>query len=206
LKTFLIEQEKRKNSKEEAPKQQPGSSQQSLRFAEEALSLFRCAGKFAEDVGAEIEKGNEAQRNENIRGEIENAANGSLRGEPWVKAAVAFTCQVLSDNAIIALKKEGKIGTVFLPTLRFHINAWDKIQAEKQRFEQGEERRVATERAAEAARVLLAKASAISRLIAAGGAFGLFMVLALYLLGAKIENDLRDINESIRTSARLGAG
>lgn len=202
LKTYLIEQKKREDGKGEAPRQQPGSSQQSLRFAEEALPLFRCAGKFAEDVGADVEKGNEAQSNEDIRGAIERAANGSLRGEPWVKVAVAFTCKVLADNSIIALKKEGKIGSVFMPTLSFHVSAWDKIQAEKLQFEQGEMQRVASERASEAVRVALAKASAKDCLIAAGSAFALLMVLAVYLLGAKIENDLRDINKSIRAGGR----
>lgn len=139
---------------------------------------------------------------ENTRGAIERAANESWRGEPWVKAAVAFTCKVLADNSIIALKKDGKIGSVFMPTLNFHVSAWDKIQAEKQQFEQSEIQRVASERAAEEARVGLAKVSAIGSFAAAGGAFGLFMLLALLLLGAKIENDLRDINESIRAAGR----
>lgn len=206
LRTYLIEQEKRKNSQGEAPRQQQGEYKNRLLFLEDATLLFRCTGKFAEDVGAVVEKGDEAQRLENMRGDIERASNGSLRGEPWVKAAVAFTCKVLSDSSIIALKKEGKIGSVFMPTLNFHISAWDKIQEEKQQFNQREERQVASERAAEEARVAQAKASADRRLIAAGGTFGLFMVLALYLLGAKIENDLRDINESIRAGGRLGAG
>lgn len=205
LKTYLLEQKKREGGKEEAPRQQQGEYKNRLLFLEDATLLFRCTGKFAEDVGAVIEKSDEAQRLEIMRGDIEGASNAPLRGEPWVKAAVAFTCKVLADNSIIALKKEGKIGSVFMPTLNFHIRAWDNIQAEKQRFEQGEAQRVATERAVEAARVGLAIESAKSRMIAAGSAFALFMVLALYLLGAKIENNLRDINESIRVSGRLGA-
>jgi hypothetical protein len=200
LKTYLIEQEKRKNSKEEAPRQRPGDHKSSLQFLENATSLFRCSGKFAEDVGAVVEKGDDALKLENLRADIERAATGPIRGEPWVKAAVDFTCKVLTDSSIITLKKEGKIGSVFLPTLGFHISAWDKIQDDKRQFEQREEQRVAAERESEEIRVGLAKASAITHVIAAGSAFGLFMLLALYLLGAKVENDLRDINEGIRRS------
>jgi len=198
LKAYLIEAEKRKNSKEEAPKQRPGDHKASLQFQENATKLFRCSGKFAEDVGADVEKGDDAQKLENLRAGIEGAAESPFRGEPWVKAAVDFTCNVLADNSIIALKKEKKIGSVFLPTLNFHTSAWDKIQTDKRQFEQSEQQRVAAERASEAMRVGLAKASAITHLIAAGSAFGLFMLLALYLLGAKVESDLRDINDAIR--------
>jgi hypothetical protein len=121
-----------------------------------------------------------------------------LRGEAWVKAAQAFVCMVLADNSIIALKKEQKVKRVFMPILEFHVRSWDQIQSDKLKFEQQEENRVTSERSAEAFRVMTAKAFALRCLIAAASAFALFMMLALYLLVAKIETNLRDINETMR--------
>jgi hypothetical protein len=105
---------------------------------------------------------------------------------------------VLKDPSIAALRKEGKISSVFIPTINFHLAAWDRIETEKRRFEQTEQNRVASARAEEGIRVGLAKAQALAHVISAGVAFGVFMALALYLVFAKIETDLRDINESIR--------
>lgn len=206
LKKYLKEQKEREDGKEDAPKQQPGSSQQSLRFAEEALSLFRCSGKFGDDVGATVSSGSDKDEELKwLRIWFEENSASPQRGEPWVKDVVTFTCKVLSDPSIIELKKKKEIGKVFGPTREFHLRAWDNIQAEKLRFEKGEAQRVASERASEEVRVNDAKGLAIKRLISAGGAFALFMVLAFYFLGAKIENDLRDINESIRAGGRLEA-
>lgn len=200
---FLIDQEKMDNNKEDATKQKTEGRDISLLFLEEATELYRCTVVFGTKVGAIIEGTQDSvnmQKVAELRKYIESKADGSLRGKAWVRAAVAFTCMALSDNSIIALRKEAKVKSVFLPVLNFHIDAWDRIQAEKVQFEQREENRVASERAAEALRVAEAKAFSITCLIVAASAFGLFMILALYLLGAKIENDLRDINESIRVS------
>lgn len=210
LKKFLIEKEKRDSSKGDAAKQQPAGRPTSLRFQEEATALFRCSGEFGKKVGAEIDDTNDAvnaQRLQALRGYVERWADGSsLRGEPWVKAVVAFTCMALADSSIIELKKEQKVKAVFFPVIEFHVGAWDAIQSEKLKFEQREENRVASERSAEALRVAKAKAIAVTCMIGAASAFGLFMVLALYLLAAKIENDLREINESIRAGGLQRVG
>lgn len=203
LRKFLIEKEKRDSTKEDPTRQQPTGRTTSLRFQEEATALFRCTGEFGKKVGAEIEDASDlvnAQRLQQLRSYIERVADAStLRGDAWVKAMVAFTCMALADNSIIELKREQKVNAVFYPVIEFHIGAWDAIQSEKQKFEQREEERFASERSAEALRVAQAHAVAIGCLTATAGAFGLFMLLALYLLAAKAENDLRDINESVRS-------
>lgn len=210
LKRFLIEKEKRDRNSGDAAKQPPGVRATSLRFQEEATALFRCASEFGNKVGVEFEDTNDAvnaQKLQQLRGYVEGSADrSSLRGEPWAKAVVAFTCMALADSSIIALKKEGKVKTIVFPVMEFHVEAWDAIQSEKVKFEQGEENRVASERAAEALRVAAAKAIALTCLFAAGGAFALFMMLALYLLAAKIENDLREINESIKMNGLQRSG
>lgn len=209
LKQFLIEKEKRDSGKGGAAEQPVVGSTISLRYQEDATVLFRCASEFGKEVGVEFQNVNDAvnaQTLQQIRGYLESSANGStLRGEPWVKAVASFTCTALADKSIIALKKEEKVKNVFFPIMSFHLQAWDFNQAEKVKFDQGEENRVASERAAEALRVAAAKALAVICLSAAAGAFGLFMLLALYLLAAKIENDLREINVSIGAAIAQGA-
>lgn len=201
LKRFLIEKEKRDSRGGDATNQPPAGRPISLRYQEEATVLFRCASEFGRQVGVEFEDTNDAvnaQKLQQIRGYVEGSADRStLRGEPWAKAVVAFTCMALADSSIIALKKEEKVKTLFFPIMAFHLETWDFIQAEKVKFDRGEENRVVSERAAEALRVAAAKALAATCMIAAASAFALFMILALYLLAAKIENDLREINESI---------
>ena len=203
LKRFLIDKEKRDSGQWDSSRQRSGNRQTSLRFLEDATILFRCAGDFGKRVGENIEDPSDvvnAQRLENIRGYIERLADGSsLRGELWIKALCKFDCMALADNSIIELKREHKVKSVFYPIIEFHLAAWDKIQSDRVAFEQREENRVASERLSEAARVAKAKALAITCMISAASAFALFMMLAIYLLVAKIENNLREINESIRT-------
>jgi hypothetical protein len=201
LKNFLIEKEKEDSNKGLVPQQQPAGRQTSLRFLEEATAIFRCAIDFGKKSGAGIVGINDAENAklvEDLRGKIERLSEDPLRGEPWVKAAQSFICMALADTAIIDLKMEQKIKRVFWPVLEFHLKSWDRIQSDKLKFERQEENRVASERSGEALRVMKAKAFALTCLIAAGSAFALFMMLALYLLVAKIENNLRDINETMK--------
>lgn len=199
LRKFLIDKED--SRKEAMPKQKPAGGDSSLRYLEETTALYRCAVEFGKKTGEEIEATSNAENAkivENLRDRIEKASESTLRGEPWVKATLSFTCKALADSSIIELKKEQKVKSVFMPILEFHVRSWDQIQSEKIKFEQQEENRVVSQRNAEVARVLMAKALAIKCLIAAVSTFALFMALAIYLLFAKIETDLRDINETIK--------
>lgn len=202
LKQWLLEQEKRESDQ---PRPSTGGEQKkSVQFLEEAVKLYRCSESFGRLLGAEIVDSSDAvnqKRIDDLRIRLEEFAfQKPWRGEAWVKAAAAFTCKALEDPAIVALKKEEKIKSVFYPVLNFQLLTWDAIQTERIQFEEREEKRVATERNLEEIRVETAKAVALTRLISAGIAFGLFMVLALYLLFAKIENNLRDINEAIKAA------
>lgn len=177
-----------------------------LKYLEEVTRLYRCSIDFARAVGAEIEEGNsaaEAQRLEDLRQQTEKLADGSpLRGEKWVKSAVQFTCAALQDPQIIAMRKEGKVRGVFFPVLNFHIARWDQIARERQEFEQAEKARVERQKAEEAARIAVARATGLQYLIAAGAAFGVFMALALYLILARIEINLRSIARSAENLGR----
>ena len=200
LKKFLLNEDKA--DEKQFPASSPKSIAPSLRYLEEVTRLYRCSFQFGKKVGAEIEQEDNsaaAQRVEELRAQIERLAQDKRRGDRWVMAATEFTCAVLADPTIIAMRKEGKVKSVFIPVLNFHIKAWDKIQDDKSEFEQAEQDRVDKQRAEEAVRIAQAQANALTSGIAAGVAFGVFMLLAIYLLGAKIETNLRDIDEAIRS-------
>ncbi len=205
LKQLLLEQERLRQKANEPAKEQAVTIEQTrVEYLADAQALYECSLEFAAAAGIPVA---EAQNNDaksqavmRLRTQLEPAAKErDWRGDPWVKAVVAFGCSVLKDPSIVSLRKEGKISTVFFPTINFHLAAWDKIETEKRRFEQAEQNRVASERAAEAARVADAQAQALAHVISAGVAFCVFMALALYLVFAKIETNLRAINESIRS-------
>ncbi len=201
--------------KQNPPASQPQSPAESrteapaLLYLEDVTKLYRCSIDFANKVSADLSETNSnviADRLRDLRQQVETlAAEKSHRGEKWVKAATTFTCAALADPSIIALRKEGRIKSAFFPILNFHLMAWDKIEADRVAFDQAEEARFEEETQAEKLRIALAKADALNSALAAGAAFAVFMVLALYLLGAKIETDLRDINRSIERLAPSGS-
>ncbi|WP_440109232.1 hypothetical protein [Acidovorax sp. BL-A-41-H1] len=199
LRKMLLKDDK--TGEAQSPASAPKPMAPSLRYLEEVTRLYRCSIEFGIKVGAQIDQEDNAaaaQRVEELRAQVEKLAGDPRRGERWVKATTEFTCAALADPTIIAMRKEGKIKSVFYPVLNFHIKAWDSIEDEKAAFEQAERDRVERERAEEALRIAQARANAMASAIAAGVAFATFMLLAIYLLGSKIETNLRDINEAIR--------
>lgn len=85
--------------------------------------------------------------------------------------------------------------------MNYHQSAWDSISQERQKFENDEQSRVAREKVSEATRIALDRARALTALTSAAAAFAAFMLLAIYLILAKIETNMRDMNESIRGRA-----
>ena len=191
---------------EEAPKQEDKQSPsdspkaqvpETLKYLEEVTALYRCTIEFGKAVGAQVEETDSAaasRTTEYYRNLFENTADSNdRRGLPYVKDAVKFTCAALKNQQIIALRKDSKVSGVFLKILNFHLREWDRIQLDKAKFERAEEIRVAKEEAQEDARVMEAKILAITMIAAAGIAFAIFMIIALYLIFAKIETNLRRI-------------
>ncbi len=204
LKQYLLEQERLRQKANEPAKEQAVTIEQTrVEYLADAQAVYECSLGFAAAVGAAVPEAHnndaKSQAVMRLRTQLESVAKEKdWRGDAWVKAVVAFGCSVLKDPSIAALRKEGKISSVFMPTIGFHLSAWDRIETEKRRFEQVEHERVSSQRAAETLRVRLAQAQALAHIISAGVAFGVFMVLALYLVFVKIETDLRAIDESIR--------
>lgn len=166
----------------------------SLQYLEETTALYRCAQDFARRVGAQVDdEGNAVatQKVEGLRAQIEQLAIGNERGSAWVKSAGAFTCAMLMDKDIVVWARDAKLKGVFFKTLNIHRRIWDQIKQAKIKFALDEQNRFDAEVRAEATRVALAQASAMALLMMAGIAFGVFMVLAFYLLFSKIERSVR---------------
>lgn len=175
-----------------------------LAYLEEMTKLYRCSQQFAKAVGAELEDAaGDAGRIEELRGKLEDISKRPNHGAPYVTSAVSFTCAALANPKVIKMKTDGMVKAVFYPTLNFHLKKWVENQGEKEDFNNREIRRVAAVRNAEQIRIASSRAIAFTYISAAGVAFVTFMSLALYLLGAKIEGNLREMNRSIL--ARSGA-
>lgn len=204
LKKFLIEEEKRRLEQEKngvAPTRQPVSAAPvTQRYSEDAMALYRCSEVFARLAEQDMDRTSEAElalRREAQRANIERQSDQPFRGPAWVQAMVQFTCAVLKDAEIAKLKKDKMVGAVLNPTMAFHGRTWSMLEKEKFEFRQAEANRVDAERNAESVRVALAKTKAVFMFGTAGALLGFFMLLALYLIFAKIENNLRLIHEGI---------
>lgn len=197
IKKMLIEQEKNKNAPQpEQGNDAPPAKKGALLYNEQALSLFRCGEDFKRQVGANVDNASDAeisQQVEWLRGNLERLAAKEGRGDLYVNSAVAFTCSVLKDPSIVALKKEGKIGPVVVPVLNVYTKTWKQIE------DQNDQQAIA-----EGIRVAENKVVAVTLLVATAVLFATFMLLALYLIISRNEKHLQDINESIKAAAKRG--
>lgn len=164
--------------------------------------IFQCSIAFASATGQEVsrdEKENAAAR-EGRRQAIERLAASPLRGEAWVNSLSDFVCAFVVAPEVITAKKESKIGAVIGRIISLHANAWAKNEQEKFDFSRAEKQRIAEHIASEKMRVAIAEAKGIKYFIISSIAFGLFFMLALYLIFAKIEINLAIIGNNTKKS------
>lgn len=208
LKNFLIDEKKKNVLKEEQARLKAAGKEPSNTVAaanvvfdkpyeSQVIPMYTCLGEFAKATDAEVVNADVTQEREQLRAALEAAADQPLKGANWITSVTAFACQVLKDQTIIQLTKDNKIGKVLGPMIRYHGTAWVNIQKEKLQFEQNQQRQFDMATAKEFARVAAAKSTALIMASVAGSAFLLFIVLALYLIFAKIENNLALIYRSI---------
>ena len=202
---FLLEEERKRQEQERRAKEMgaaaansvPASQTSSvLKYMNEANNLMACADEFrklAEMTVVPLTPPQMLEQLNELRLLTERLAADPTRGDEWVAAMSSFVCGLLKDPAVGQLKKEGKVGGVFYPSIRFHAAAWSRIANDKRRFEQHEAGRVAAETAEEEARVSASKLRAIAAISAAGAAFIAFMLMALYLIFARVERNLAGI-------------
>jgi len=175
----------------EQPKQEKPAEK---KYLNEARQLLACTKEF--EVKA---KQNSAVDEEGIRQWFQRNAEDRKheRGQAWVTDSVKFNCSVLGNQQIIEFAKKKPEVKLLMESSFYHIEKWDEIKLKIAEFNRSEEERIESERREEEARVFAAKARAFFILAIAGGAFGIFMLLALYLIFSAIESNLRNINENI---------
>lgn len=208
LKNFLIEEKKKEVIKDEQAKlRAEGKVPVNTVAAADvvfdkpydglASAMYSCVGEYAKAIEERVIDNDVVLEREKLRTALENLASQPNKGPDWVAAVSKFSCEVLRDVSFQQLAKDKKIGTLIGPLVRFHGRAWVSIQNEKLAFEQNQQRQFDIATAKEITRVAAAKSAAIIMASVAGSAFLLFIVLALYLIFAKIENNLALIHRSI---------
>jgi hypothetical protein len=203
IQEFLNELKNQSKPREQAPAAEPAPTETvpkpaSTKYLDEAKTIAGCA----KDAYASAERQKDIFNDEfitNLRQELEAVADTSRfnRGQSYITDATVISCELFKHPDVIALLKEKKDFEIFFPIVNFHLNAWDSLRSKEQRFNDDEETRVTQEEAAELERVAASKAQALFTLMVAAGAFGLFMAIALYLIIAAIESNLRSINTNL---------
>jgi hypothetical protein len=125
-----------------------------------------------------------------------------LYGKDFADSQDAFEKAIFSNATAIQFGKENPRISVLMISLNWHEREWEKEVRKAKVLEQSEERRVAAFTAAENARVLLVRTGAVSSFMTALTAFGVFMVLALLLIFSKIETDLMEIRDLMKTKGK----
>jgi hypothetical protein len=203
LKEFIEKATPKKEDPPQKPQEEPKDEDQNKpkpaipgKYSDQAKSIIGCANEFFKIFGDGI--GDRTDRvTENFRQFLERTASRARRGDPWVTDLTKFTCEGLKNADLIALKKKYPNFDAVNDLVSFHIEKWDEIQGRIKQFNDEEQARIADEKSEEEARVMMAKAKALGALMTAAIAFGIFMALALYLIFASIESNLRNINRSI---------
>jgi hypothetical protein len=136
---------------------------------------------------------------EDFRRQLQEVADlkSKERGQPFVTDAAKLTCDLMLNTRVIEYRKAKPQAEIFFPVLNFHMNAWDDLKLAAKEFEANEQARVSHQEEAEQQRVALSKEAAKFTLIVAAGAFALFMAIALSLIVAAIESNLRRISVSL---------
>lgn len=166
-------------------------------FRVQAERLWTHVGKYQIDcaLAAKLTKADfiEALRQTPLKNILEK------RGNEFAVSQDAFVRENLANEDIIALCKSGR-GGIFFSLLEFHRSSWDQQTRQAMEFESQERSRVERVRDSEIARVAAHKATSYQLFIGAAIAFGLFMSVALVLIFARLESNLRGVQTIVRTS------
>lgn len=136
---------------------------------------------------------------EDFRRQLQEVADlkSKDRGAPFVTDAAKLICEIMLNPQVISYRKAKPDADIFFPVLNFHRSAWDELRLVASEFEANEQARVSLQEEAELRRVALAKEASKFTLLIAAGSFALFMVIALSLIVAAIESNLRRISVSL---------
>lgn len=191
--------------KEETKSQPPTTKAESVtrlepvKYTEEVNKIFECLGE--SNKQSDISQPIAPETISNFRAQFQRLADdvGADRGQPYVTDAALLSCAILRHPQVVDYRKANKEEDILVDAVNYHLRAWSQLTEEARQFEREENQRVKNEENEEEVRVALSKAQALSTLIIAAVAFGLFMVIALYLIFSAIESNLRHISRSVQT-------
>lgn len=199
----LVAKKDNKGTTAEAPRpknnaQSPDERQQ--QFMNYATSINTCSKNFAKLIGHDV-SGVTAE-DDRLRSEVlADALDASERrhhlGSDWGPALVAFTCETLQSSRLVDLKKKNAGTPVLISLLDYHREKWIENKKFTQDFINSEIERVDGERRSEAQRIADERAQGWFVLGLVGALLGVFALLALYLIFARIELNLRTIAQSL---------
>ena len=115
------------------------------------------------------------------------------RGPDFPASQDIFVKETLGNKDVIKLCRSGKTG-LFFSSIEFHRSNWDRQVQQAKYFEAKERVRVAEFEAVEVRKAVEKKAMAYEALRGAVIGFGFFMMVALLLIFARIESNLRGLN------------
>jgi hypothetical protein len=143
---------------------------------------------------------NAATASEALRQQLQSVADAptKTRGQPYVTDAAKLVCEIMMHAKVIDYRKAQHEADVLTAALSFHMQAWDDVKQTAQAFEAKEQARVNQAEDNEYQRVTGSKEAAKFTLLMAAGAFALFMLLALSLMVAAIESNLRRMSMSLK--------
>ncbi len=159
-------------------------------FSKHIEHLYDYVAKYQADCGAAAPLAKaefiESLRQTNLKKIIEE------RSPEFAGSQNAFAKEMLGNAETIKLCKSGQSG-LFYSILNFHRTSWDRQIKAVLEFESNESERISNFQKAEERNAAVRQASAYQKFYAAAITFGLFMSVALSLIFARIESNLRGL-------------
>jgi hypothetical protein len=169
-----------------------------INYKAEASKIMACFQESSKLAGiAPVEAA--ATADEDFRKQLQEVADikAKDRGQPFVTDAAKLVCEIMLNAQVIEHRKVKPLTEIFFSALNFHMNAWDALKETAKEFESKEQARVSREARDDQARIEASKEAAKFTFFMAAGAFALFMALAISLIVAAIESNLRRISISL---------
>jgi hypothetical protein len=197
LKTLASEDPVKEAPKVDEPPSVPAVTPEPVKYKAEASKIMGCFQESNQSAGIALSE-LAAAAGEDFRKQLQEVADlkSKDRGQPFVTDAAKLTCEMMLHAKVIEHRKAKPEAEIFFPVLNFHMNAWDDLKEAAREYDAKEQERVNQETRHEQMRVAGSKEAAKVTLLAAAGAFGLFMAIAITLIVAAIESILRRISLS----------
>lgn len=184
--------------KTDEPQPAPIATPEPIKYKAEASKIMGCFQE-SNTLAGIVQAETAPTAGEDFRKKLQEVADlkSKDRGQPFVTDAAKLTCEILLHAKVIEHRKAKPESEIFFPVLNFHMNAWDDLKDAAKKFEANENEKFSREERDEQMRIAGVKDAAKFTLLVAAGAFVLFMALAISLIVAAMESNLRRISVSL---------